>query len=75
MKVITTRQAAELVQSGWTVASAGFVGAGHAEGVTEALESRFLQHGLCRHPSDFSRTGSCSFTGNFAWLGVGSFQW
>ena len=46
MKVITTRQAAELVQSGWTVASAGFVGAGHAEGVTEALEQRFLHSGL-----------------------------
>jgi len=48
MKVITTRQAAERVQSGWTVASAGFVGAGHAEGVTEALEARFLRDGLPR---------------------------
>lgn len=48
MKVITTAQAAELVQSGWTVASAGFVGAGHAEGVTEALEQRFLRDGLPR---------------------------
>ncbi|WP_454763274.1 acyl CoA:acetate/3-ketoacid CoA transferase [Cupriavidus campinensis] len=48
MKVITTRQAAERVQSGWTVASAGFVGAGHAEGVTEALEARFLHDGLPR---------------------------
>ncbi|WP_342050902.1 MULTISPECIES: acyl CoA:acetate/3-ketoacid CoA transferase [unclassified Cupriavidus] len=48
MKVITASQAAELVQSGWTVASAGFVGAGHAEGVTEALERRFLQSGMPR---------------------------
>ncbi|QET04179.1 acyl CoA:acetate/3-ketoacid CoA transferase [Cupriavidus pauculus] len=48
MKVITASQAAELVQSGWTVASAGFVGAGHAEGVTEALERRFLQRGMPR---------------------------
>ncbi len=48
MKVITARQAAALVQDGWTVASAGFVGAGHAEAVTEALEQRFLVQGLPR---------------------------
>ncbi|WP_454711135.1 acyl CoA:acetate/3-ketoacid CoA transferase [Cupriavidus nantongensis] len=48
MKVITAREAAGLVQDGWTVASAGFVGAGHAEAVTEALEQRFLQSGLPR---------------------------
>lgn len=48
MKVITAREAAALVQDGWTVASAGFVGAGHAEAVTEALEQRFLQSGLPR---------------------------
>ena len=38
--MITTAQAAELVQTGWTVASAGFVGAGHAEGVTEEIAPR-----------------------------------
>ncbi|CAG9178380.1 acyl CoA:acetate/3-ketoacid CoA transferase [Cupriavidus respiraculi] len=48
MKVITAQQAAGLVQDRWTVASAGFVGAGHAEAVTEALEQRFLQTGLPR---------------------------
>ncbi|BDB25015.1 malonate decarboxylase subunit alpha [Cupriavidus sp. P-10] len=48
MKVITAREAAALVRDGWTVASAGFVGAGHAEAVTEALEQRFLQSGLPR---------------------------
>lgn len=48
MKVISTAQAAELVQTSWTVASAGFVGAGHAEGVTEALEQRFQHSGLPR---------------------------
>lgn len=48
MKVITAEQAAVLVQDRWTVASAGFVGAGHAEAVTEALERRFLQSGLPR---------------------------
>ncbi|AOZ07196.1 acyl CoA:acetate/3-ketoacid CoA transferase [Cupriavidus malaysiensis] len=48
MQVVSAQQAAALVQSGWTVASAGFVGAGHAETVTEALERRFLQSGLPR---------------------------
>lgn len=41
-------EAAALVQPGWTVASAGFVGAGHAEAVTEALERRFLATGAPR---------------------------
>jgi propionate CoA-transferase len=45
MKVISTAEAAELVQPGWTVASAGFVGAGHPEAVTHALERRFLASG------------------------------
>lgn len=48
MKVITAQQAAALVQDRWTVASAGFVGAGHAEAVTAALEQRFLDSGFPR---------------------------
>ncbi len=48
MKIITEAQAAELVQSGWTIACAGFVGAGHAEAVTNALERRFLDTGTPR---------------------------
>lgn len=48
MKILTEAQAAELVQSGWTVASAGFVGAGHAEAITSALEKRFLETGAPR---------------------------
>lgn len=48
MKVISAQQAAALVQSRWTVASAGFVGAGHAEAVTDALERRFLDTGMPR---------------------------
>ena len=48
MKLITQDAAAEMVQSGWTVACAGFVGAGHAEAITSALEKRFLSNGLPR---------------------------
>lgn len=46
MKIITAAQAAEMVQPGWTVACAGFVGAGHAEAITSALERRFLATGM-----------------------------
>lgn len=42
MTLIDADEAAALVQDGWTVACAGFVGAGHAETVTRALERRFL---------------------------------
>ena len=55
--VVSAQQAAALVQSGWTVASAGFVGAGHAETVTEALERRFLQSGLPRDLTRSTRPG------------------
>ena len=48
MKLITQAAAAEMVQSDWTVACAGFVGAGHAEAITSALEQRFLASGLPR---------------------------
>lgn len=48
MKIMTEGEAAALVQSGWTVACAGFVGAGHAEALTSALERRFLGTGLPR---------------------------
>jgi propionate CoA-transferase len=48
MKIMSEVDAAKLVQSGWTVACAGFVGAGHAEAVTHALERRFLQTGAPR---------------------------
>ena len=48
MNILTEAQAAALIESGWTVASAGFVGAGHAEAITRALEKRFLATGMPR---------------------------
>lgn len=42
MNLLDAEDAAALVQDGWTVACAGFVGAGHAEAVTSALEQRFI---------------------------------
>ncbi len=48
MNRISAEQAAALVQDGQTVVCAGFVGAGHAEVVTSALEQRFLQIGSPR---------------------------
>ena len=43
MKLISADDAAALVECGSTVASAGFLGAGHAEAITEAIERRFLR--------------------------------
>jgi propionate CoA-transferase len=42
MKVITARKAAALVEDGWTVSTSGFVGAGHPEALTDAIEQRFI---------------------------------
>lgn len=44
-KLCTADDAAALVRDGATVAAGGFVGAGHPEALTAALERRFLQTG------------------------------
>ncbi|MBK8064407.1 MAG: acyl CoA:acetate/3-ketoacid CoA transferase [Betaproteobacteria bacterium] len=48
MKLITSKHAAELVQDGWTVSTSGFTGSGHPEGISSAIEARFLAHGRPR---------------------------
>jgi propionate CoA-transferase len=44
-KLCTSDEAAELIRDGATVASGGFVGAGHPESLTAALERRFVRTG------------------------------
>lgn len=44
-KVITAEQAALLVKNGDTVGTVGFVGGGHAEEISIAIEKRFLETG------------------------------
>jgi acyl CoA:acetate/3-ketoacid CoA transferase len=51
LNLLSATEAAALVCSGATVASAGFVGCGHAEAVTAALERRFLAEGA---PADLT---------------------
>lgn len=48
MKRITCAEAAQLLQDGWTVSTSGFTGSGHAEGVSAAVEKRFLETGRPR---------------------------
>jgi len=43
VRLISADAAATLIADGSTVASAGFLGAGHAEAITEAIERRFLR--------------------------------
>lgn len=48
VNLISATEAAGLIQDGWTVACAGFVGCGHAEAVTAAIERRFIAEGAPR---------------------------
>ena len=42
MQVITAQEAAAIIRDGWTVATSGFIGAGHPEALTAALEARYV---------------------------------
>jgi propionate CoA-transferase len=48
MKLISSPDAAALLADGWTVSTSGFTGSGHPEGITTAIEKRFLATGKPR---------------------------
>lgn len=48
MKLISSSDAAALLRDGWTVSTSGFTGSGHPEGITTAIERRFLETGAPR---------------------------
>ena len=48
MEVISYRRAASLIEDGWTVSTSGFTGSGHPEGISSAIERRFLETGRPR---------------------------
>jgi propionate CoA-transferase len=48
VKIITSEEAAALIDDGMTVASGGFVGCAHPEDLTAAVERRFLAEGKPR---------------------------
>lgn len=48
-KFITAEEAVQLIRDGATVATGGFVGNGHPEAVTEALEKKFVNEGTPRN--------------------------
>ena len=49
MKLISSADAAALLADGWTVSTSGFTGSGHPEGITSAIEKRFLDTGTPRN--------------------------
>lgn len=62
MKLISSDEAAALLADGWTVSTSGFTGSGHPEGITTAIEKRFLggHWGAAARRSSTSRSGRCS---------------
>lgn len=69
MKVITAQAAAALIQSGWTVAMEGFLGAGAPDDVAAAVEERFYKTG---DPKDLTMI-FCAATGDRSHRGVNRF--
>ncbi len=49
MKIINAREAASLIQDGWTVSTSGFTGVGHPENISRYVEERFLASGQPRN--------------------------
>lgn len=43
-KIVSAREAVQLIQNGDTIATGGFVGIGFPEGIAQALEARFLEN-------------------------------
>jgi propionate CoA-transferase len=48
VRIISAEQAAQLVKDGDMIATSGFVGCGHPEALTAALEKRYLEEGAPR---------------------------
>jgi len=69
MKVITAKEAAGLIQNGWTVAMEGFLGAGSPDEVAKAAEQRFLETGT---PRDLTML-FCAATGDRESRGLNRF--
>lgn len=67
MKIVSAPDAAGLIQSGWTVATAGFSSSGLALAVTAAIEQRFLESG---QPSDLTLVHAAG-QGNRSQIGNG----
>ncbi|AZF32680.1 Acetyl-CoA:acetoacetyl-CoA transferase, alpha subunit [Pseudomonas sp. R4-35-07] len=49
MKVVSERQAAELIEDGWTIIPGGFGSCGHPDGLTRAISDRFKREGRPRN--------------------------
>ncbi|MDR3566157.1 MAG: acyl CoA:acetate/3-ketoacid CoA transferase [Negativicutes bacterium] len=49
MKIISALEAAKLIKDGTTVATSGFVGSGHPEAISVALEERFVSENAPRN--------------------------
>jgi propionate CoA-transferase len=69
MQIITSRQAADLLEDGMTIAASGFGGCCHPEAITAAVEARFLD---TSKPRDLTLLFAAS-TGDRKTRGMGHF--